>query len=98
MARASLFSSRGFTTTLVALPPPPSPSPLNNDNSLNFYISSQRDFTRDSPRGFLYSLIMSLRQGYKQTTPQNIISLLLFVVVTLLVFKVWWRKMGKRFW
>ncbi|XP_048584613.1 lipase maturation factor 2 isoform X2 [Nematostella vectensis] len=47
--------------------------------------------------GFLQSLVISLRSKHRKTTAPNLIGMLLFIVVALLMFKVWWRRMGKRF-
>ncbi|KAK3746690.1 hypothetical protein QZH41_006738 [Actinostola sp. cb2023] len=57
----------------------------------------KKPLKEDHPGGFVHSLVVSMRHGYKNTAPQNVINVLFFVVVTLLALKMWWRRIGKKF-
>lgn len=48
--------------------------------------------------GFLHPFIRELREAHRRVAPTTLINVLLFTVVTCLVFKAWWRKTGRKCW
>ncbi|CAH3132477.1 unnamed protein product [Porites lobata] len=64
---------------------------------LEKYRVYRRNFAPEVTWGFLHPLIQDLREGHRRVAPTTLINVLLFTVVTCLVFKAWWRKTGKTF-
>lgn len=55
------------------------------------------NFKPENTWGFLYALIRNLREAHRRIAPTTLINALLFIVVTCLVLKVWWRRTGRKF-
>ena len=70
--------------------------PFKVTNLINQF-SFQPNFTPEVTWGFLHPFIRDLRETHRRMAPTTFINVLLFIVVTCLVLKAWWRKTGKKF-
>jgi len=67
------------------------------EDMLEKYRIYRPNFTPEVTWGFLHPFIRDLREAHRRMAPTTFINVLLFIVVTCLVLKAWWRKTGKKF-